>query len=156
MGWEDATKAAKKSGSGLFLQLQDGESAMITIIGEPTHFYSVFKDPKEYSTQVPGSNFRFKAQIVEIAEDKMQGKIWSQGAKAFKRLTYINSKMGGVKDKILLVAREGSGKDDTIYNIDVAGSLSPEQKEVIKTVKLPDMGRKDVSHDTPDDSEVPF
>jgi len=166
MGWNEATKAAKESSGGLYLQLKDKEEATITIIGEPVHFYSIYQDKTEYQTHVPGSNFKFKTQIVEIVDDKMQGRLWSQGAKAFKRLTYINSKMGGVKDKILLVAREGSGKDDTVYNIDVVGTLSTEQKEQIKKIKLPEMERKDgistsgmpPTYDVPppDSEDIPF
>lgn len=155
MGWKDTTAAAKKSG-GLYLQLNDGDKKQIIVCGEPQHFYQIFQDKKEYTTQVPGSSFKFKVQIVEIEDGKMQGKLWSQGAKAFKRLAYLNEEFGGIQDKVLLVARKGSTKDNTEYNIDIRSTLTQEQQERIKGVKLPEMERKEALPQVPDDLEPPL
>lgn len=173
MGWNKAKKIADESGGGLFLELKDGDEKQVIVMSEPVEFFSIFGDKtnKEYTTQVPGSSFKFKVQIIEINGATLEPRLWSGGKRVFDRLYYLQTKMGGVSDKILLVAREGSGKEDTKYQIDIQAALTPEQKERIKAVKLPSMERKetkdfpelpdlsplsDQEPPLPDDSDIPF
>jgi len=167
MGWNNAKKSANESGGGIFLSLKDGDVKQVVIMGEPVHYFQVFGEQVEYQMKVPNSSFRFKVQVVEIIGSNFEGKLWNGGKTIFERLVYLHENMGGVSDKILLVARKGSTKDDTIYNIDIKSTLTSDQLAKIKVVKLPPMERKEVSStgmppglpediEPPSDSDVPF
>ena len=159
MGWNEANKAAEESGGGLFLQLKDRDIKQVVVMGEPVHFFQIFGDKtnKEYATKVPNSSFRFKVQVVEIHGSNLEGKLWSGGKTIFERLVYLHQNMDGIHNKILTVARKGSTKDDTVYNIDIKTTLPPEKVEQIKAIKLPPMERKESNDEIPlPDEEVPF
>lgn len=162
MGWTESTKAAEESGGGMFLQLKDGETKQVVIMGEPVHFFQIFGDQREYQTKVPGASFKFKVQVVESIGTKLEGKLWSGGKTIFERLVYLHQHMGGISDKLILVARKGSTKDDTTYNIDIKATLSSDQLTKVKAVKLSPMERKEAIPEyqdnipPPDEDSVPF
>lgn len=151
MGWNESNKAAQESGGGLFLQLKDGDIKQIVVMGEPIHFFQIFGDQKEYSTKVPGSSFKFKVPVIEKVQGKMEAKLWSGGKTIFERLVYLHQNMEGIGNKLLIVARKGSTKDDTVYNIDIKQTLDSEAMAKLKEVKLPSMERKEEIPDVPDD-----
>lgn len=171
MGWNESKKAAQESGGGMFLQLKDGDRKQVVVVGEPHHFFQIYGDKTntEYQSKVPLSSFRFKVQVVEAVGTNLEGKLWTGGKTVYERLLYLHEDMGGIGDKMLLVTRKGSTKDDTTYNIDIKTTLSADQLSKIKAVKLPPMERKEGVSSTgvppglpddipyPDDSDtVPF
>lgn len=162
MSWDKAKELAKQSG-GLFLKLGDGDKKQIVLLGDPEGFYQIYSQggSQEFSHKVPGSSFRFKVPVAVINGKEVEACIFSQGKTVFERLSYIHEEMGGLDDKIILIHRKGSTKDDTVYNIDVKGPVTPELKKIIDALEKPSLEKKEKDlpySDTPHpgDDEVPF
>lgn len=163
MGWNDAKKAAEESGGGNYIKFKDGDKKQIVVVGEPVHFFQIYgpKGGQKFDRKVPGSSFRFKVSIVEINGPTFEPKILELGRMVFDRLVYLAEEMG-IENKILIVHRKGSTKDDTTYNIDIKGPLSTEQIEVIKEMSFPKLSiekNDDIPDDIPpfpEDNDAPF
>lgn len=155
MGWSDAKKVSDESKESSYLKLKDGDRKQVVVIGEPITFFQVFGEKgKEYSSKVPGSSFKFKVQVVDITTG--EGKIWSGGSTILDRLSYLDEEMGPLSKKVLIVARKGSGKDDTTYNIDVKGEVTAEISKKISSAKLPSLERKEHDDVLPPSEDIPF
>lgn len=155
MSWSSAKKTSDDSKDSAYLKLKDKDRKQIVLMSEPVTFFAVFGEKgKEYRTKVPGSSFKFKVLVVELATG--EGKIWSGGSKVLDRIAYLDEEMGPINKKVLIVGREGNGKDDTTYNVDVKGDITPEIQAKINAAKLPKMESKNAEPaEMPDDLPPP-
>lgn len=133
MSWSATKKAAEKSRGDTYLKLKDGDKKELALVGEPVPFYQIYGDKTEYPDWVEGASFRFKINVIDI--QTMKAHIWSSGKTVFDRLEYLQDEMGGVEGKLLIVSRQGSGKEDTTYNVDIKRQLNESEKQAIAAVK---------------------
>jgi len=145
-------------GGGLFIKLKDGESVEGVFRGEPHCFYQIFKDKREYENYVEGSSFRFKLVMIIKENGAYVGKILQQGVKLGKSVRLCTQECG--MDYIYKIIREGSSKDDTIYQLIPKRALTESEKSQIEAVEIPSLKstrKKSSGEESPsDDSDFPF
>ena len=145
MSWNDMKKA--KEESSMFVKLKDGQSIIGTFVGEPYCFYQIFGEKEEHEKYIEGSSFRFKIGfIVKNAETgDLHGKILQAGSLVRNAILDVKEEYG--LDSWFKFKRTGSGKSDTTYSVLYQEKLTAEDKEKIKTIKIPSLKKKD---------EIPF
>lgn len=162
MSWNDLQKARESQGSfGSFISLKDGEFIEGVFVGEPKMFYSIFKDPEEYTSWAKGRSFKFKINmIIKDENGKLVAKILKGGAEMRDQLLDCIKEYG--LDCLFKVKRTGSGKDDTRYSILFKAKLTPEQDAAVKAITPlslePQSAANKGDNEPPplDDSDLPF
>lgn len=132
-GWDKFNEAVEKD-NGVFVKIKDGEAIEGVFVGEPHVYYGKFKDQNEYSEWQQGLSFKFKMNFLSLENGSFTSKILQGSKTVGKRLKYLFENSG--QDSVYRIAREGSGKDDTVYHIDFKSKLTEEQSKKIKTIEL--------------------
>lgn len=153
MSWELFEKTRKESETSTFIKLSDGDSIEGVFVGDPHHFYSIFKDRTEYEEKVDGSSFKFRINFAVKENDKWVPKIYTGGATV--RDAILDAKAEYGLDVVYKIKRTGKGKDDTRYTILYKKDLDDAGKKAIKEMSLlPLNWNKKEKHVS--DSDVPF
>ncbi len=137
--WETLEKTSEETnGSGMFLNLKDGDEVLGVFRGPPKTFYSVYTDKThtEHVERVKGSSLRFKINVItKNALDEYEAKVWTAGAKVRDALLAVRNEYG-LEDVLYKIKRTGSGKEDTSYSILFKAKLTPKEVEEVDKIAL--------------------
>lgn len=119
------------AGGGMYLKLEDGQSAKIRISSEPYVFQNKFDE--NIST-------RYAWVVFNYDEDKAQ--VFQQGVRGYKAIANLatDDDWGDPTTFDIKVTRKGSGTD-TVYHMTPSPfkeKLDTEQKEAVEAVKMED------------------
>ena len=122
-----------KTGSSMFVALEDGGEIIGVFRGKPKVYYQVFGEPKEYEEPAEGRTMRFKINFVVPEGTGHTAKILNSGARLSKKLLAVEAEYG--LDVLYKIKRTGVLKK-TSYDILFKGELNKAQLEAVNKVKL--------------------
>lgn len=145
-------KDAEKSDN--YLKVKSGDSFVVCCRGQDLTYDFLWDDTKKRSVWVdqgtPHARFGFRINVV--LRDSFQVKILDKGISVYKRLQAIQ-KAGHPMDRTwLMLSREGSGKNDTEYTVEVLGpnnQMTEEEFAKLEGLKLFDLTPEQPESDVP-------
>jgi hypothetical protein len=140
MSWSKMKKAKEESGSGLFVQLKDGEELVGVFVGEPRCYYYDFQSKREEAEYFPGSQFKFKIPFVVKENGTFVAKIFNSGSDSRDQLVDLIEEHGQdclYKIKGKSEYAKGLNRNYIKPIIFYKGPVDPEMLAQAHAVKLP-------------------
>lgn len=125
-----------------YIVLKDGEKVTGVFAGKPYAYYVRWDKGKSevVGENEPGAKFRAKFNFIVQENGAYVAKMWNASATIYNRLADLNEN-NPLENSLMTIKRIGSGTD-TDYNIDRTATLTNDQKEKIRHVKLHDLEEK--------------
>ena len=154
MSWDDANKMSDAAGdSSNYLQLKDGDSYKIVLLGEPVSFYKKY-DPETKETDylrryTQGYTLTFRYNVAVETKEGWELKILEKGNSVHKQFKRYYEKRGDLDKYIFTISREGTGLK-TEYPVDYEEKLSDKERKMLQAYDLIDLDpfrEREESHD---------
>ena|SRR3990167_8325293 len=138
----------KLSNNANYIKLTDGKSVSGILVGDPHEFYKAFKEGDE-------PKFRFKVNMVIQENGMYTAKILEMGASVYKALADLQDEGWDLDKTIVSISRKGTMLQTEYSVVPKPVTLSQEQLDKIKGVRLHDLLQKSEKQEE-SGSNLPF